>query len=251
MKYIAIVLVCYSAILCSCKSTTEPVTTPPTAYQRAVGPLYPSFAGKDSVMDACLSLVRTYSMEWPDSTFWTATAAFNIGVYPQVIGLATVGDRPLPFIPPSDYYMQEFPTVDSTVWNITDYNTMNFSEPVTMPATMKCTNHSLWDTVSKSNGFTIQYSGFEGRTLTASGFFSHHTAPYTDSLGFLNVIAVSDAGTVTITPEMLKSVPVGGDVAIQLYHDRFYTKMISQNTISHKVGFYTQTESDLFFRIGK
>ncbi len=251
MKYFFIIVLFFSTAMAGCKSTIEPTNLPPTAYQRAVGPFYPSFAGKDSSMDACLSITREYSDQQPDSTYWTATAAFNNGDYTSTIGLVSMGGQALPWYSANDYYKLSFPKVDSTVWSVIDYNTMNFSEHVTMPAKMNCLNHTLWDTVSKSSGFMIKYSGAAGATLTVSGIFLSSNSPLKDSIGFIEFSVHSDSGSVDITPDMLKAIPVGSKVDIELWHDLFYSKVISQNTISHKIGIYTQTENDFFFMLGK
>ena len=251
MRYFIIAFFCFSAAITGCKNATESTYLPPTAYQRAVGPFFPSFAGKDSSMDACLSLTRQTDAEPPDSTLWTATAAFNVGDYVSAIGLVSLGKNALPWHIANDYYRATASIVDSTVWTVVDYNSMNFSEKVTMPAKMKCLNHAAWDTVSKSTGFTIKYSGSEGRTLTISGIFSNHIAPSRDSLGFIEDSATPDTGSVTITPDMLKNIPVGSKIILEFWHDLFYSKVIAQNTVSHKIGFYTQTESDFLFTLGK
>jgi hypothetical protein len=251
MKYFFISLLSISAAMTGCKSSTEPTNPPRTAYQRAAGMYFDSFAGKDSTMDACLALGRQFSVGPPDSTIWTSTAAFNIGDYRSLIGLVSIGGQAMPWDNANDNYELRLPKIDSMVWTVENYNSMNFSETAKMPAKMECLNHPDMDTVSKSSGFTIKYSGAGGGMLSVSGFFYFSHPPLKDSVGFIDFPSVPDTGSVTFSPDALKEMPVGCKMFIELRHDLFYSKVISQNTVSHKIGFYTQTESDLFLTLGK
>lgn len=218
-------------------------------FRRAVSAIPFSWSpGIDSSMDACVAIFK--SRTYYDSTIednWNGRAAFNDGENAIRIGGISFSDQSFGW--DADYLRYEHYAgtgTSSEIVSISNYAGADLYSTPDLAGPTLLIGTSSRDTISKSKGKTFHYTGaVGGQLMTSYAFIGGDAAKGYDTVGsYWPWTQTEDNGSLTITPEHLKSLPVNTLLRITFSHDKFTSTLDSKG---HKIGFYSSYNTSYYF----
>jgi hypothetical protein len=238
-------------VAAGCTNSSSPdgqITDTSSPFLRTAGYSATRSTLDNSVMDACLAAEMSVT-HWPgaDSIGWITSAAFA----PLAkVGSVSFAGHDVPFDAVSTlntYFSIEHGTLPNTRWIVKDYAGTNLDTSIVVAQEIRLRGYFIGDSISRSTGRTFTYDGADRRDSLVCGFaYGNFAFPDTSDRN-QRWFGVPDSGSFTITPELLKQIPLNS-FSLTLDHDGISYKT---DAAGHKIGFYSDFKSSYTFRITK